>query len=193
MKSSVLFFCLLFATLAFRPAALRYQIEPGASQLTWTGHAEVGSWAPSGTMRLRQGSFEYDGHVLRNGRFEVDMRTLAHTDAKLQEHLRSADFFAVEQYPTATFVLQEITQGQAAGQLTIKRVTKPIRFPVGVEQRPDGLHLTGTATVDRTAFGVTYNSTSFFQNLGDYAIRDDFQLKFDLVAKPMLPAGQARN
>ncbi len=40
-----------------------------ASQLTWTGYAEAGSWAPSGTIQLQRGSFEYDGHTLRNGRF----------------------------------------------------------------------------------------------------------------------------
>jgi len=183
MKMLLLFCLLAWTNLAFRPAAVHYQIDPAASQLTWTGHAEVGAWAPTGTIQLRQGSFDYDGQVLRNGRVEIDMRTLAHTDATLQDHLRSPDFFAVAQYPTATFVLKEVVRGQAVGQLTLKQVTKAIQFPLTLVRRPDGLHLTGTATVDRTAFGVTYNSTNFFQNLGDHAIRNDFQLTFDLLAK----------
>ncbi|GGE94019.1 YceI family protein [Hymenobacter cavernae] len=184
MKTLVLFL-LILSTLAFRPVAVRYQIDSAASQLTWTGHAEVGTWAPTGTIQLRQGTFDYDGTALRNGRFEVDMRTLAHTDAKLQEHMRSADFFDVAQYPTATFLLKEVVQGQATGQLTIKNVTKTIRFPVALTRSANGLRLSGTATIDRTMFGVTYNSTSFFQNLGDYAIRNDFQLRFELQAKPV--------
>ncbi|WP_190927337.1 hypothetical protein [Hymenobacter armeniacus] len=45
------------------------------------------------------------------------------------------------------------------------------------------LRLCGTATLDRTQFGVKYKSHSFFQNLGSYAIRNDFQVTFDRLAR----------
>ncbi|MBC6606719.1 YceI family protein [Hymenobacter sp. BT188] len=169
--------------LGFRAAATTYQALPAASQLTWTGYAEAGSWAPSGTLQLRRGTFVYEGSTLRQGRFEFDMSTITHTDATLQRHLRGADFFDAERFPVAVFVLREVVKGQAVGELTLKGIAKPVRFPVTITTQPEGLRIQGTATIDRTQFGVNYNSSSFFQNLGSYAIRNDFTLAFDVLAK----------
>ena len=174
----------LFFLLAARPAATIYRLDPAASTLTWTGHAEAGSWAPQGTIRLREGSIAADGQTVRAARVVVDMATIAHGQAQLAEHLRGPDFFAATQFPTAVFELTEFKSGQARGTLTLKGITKPVAFPVAVEAAPGGgLRLRGTASVDRTQFGVNYNSTSFFQNLGSYAIRNDFQVAFDVVAR----------
>ena len=164
-----------------RAVVASYQIRPTA--VTWTGYAEVGGYAPSGTVQLRQARFTYDGRRPRTGRFEFDMRTLTQEQAQLAEHLRGEDFFDVAKYPTAVFVLQEVRAGLASGQLTLHGVTRPIRFPLTLEPALQGrLHLTGTATIDRTQFGVNYNSSSFFQNLGSYAIRNEFRLSFDMMA-----------
>ncbi|AII53056.1 YceI family protein [Hymenobacter sp. APR13] len=172
-------FCTLAAT---QPAATSYQLLPAA--LTWTGYAEVGTYAPSGTVQLRRGSFLYDGRTLRQARLEVDMRTIAQEQAQLAEHLRGEDFFDVAKYPMAVFELQQLSQGQARGQLTLRGVTRPVQFPLTLERRPDGrLRLRGTATLDRTQFGINHNSSSFFQNLGSYAIRNEFHLTFDVLAE----------
>ncbi|PJJ48070.1 YceI family protein [Hymenobacter chitinivorans] len=179
---TLFFFLLLFSCLAFRPAPVVYRVDTAASKLTWTGYAEVGSWAPSGTVQLRQGQLEYGGNTLRNGRFEIDMRTIAHPNPDLQNHLRGTDFFAVEQFPTAVFELREVVGTEAVGQLTVKGITRPLRFPVRITRAGGTLRVQGTASVDRTQFGVQFNSSSFFQNLGDHAIRNDFQLAFDMVA-----------
>ena len=62
--------------------------------------------------------------------------------------------------------------------------TQPVAFPVTVAVVPGGgLLLRGTATLDRTQFGINYNSTTFFQNFGSYAIRNDFQVAFEAVAR----------
>lgn len=179
----LLAFSLVFSLLAAQPASSTYHADPKASQIFWTGHAEVGTYAPTGTVQLRQGSFEYDGRTLRNGRFEFDMRTIEQEQAQLAEHLRAPEFFDVATYPTAVFVLREVRNGTATGQLTLKGVTKPVQFPVRVKPEPRGLlRIQGTATIDRTQFGINYNSSSFFQNLGSYAIRNEFELRFDVVA-----------
>lgn len=169
---------------SFRPASTSpYQALLAASQLTWTGYAEVGDWAPSGTLQPRRGTFVYEGNALRQGRFEFEMQTITHTDAQLQKHPRGADFFDAERFPVAVFVRREVVDGQAAGELTLKGITKPVRFPITITPRSEGLRIQGTATIDRTQFGVNYNSSSFFQNLGSYAIRNDFTLAFAIVAK----------
>lgn len=178
---------LFFLGSAFRFAApTTYQFEPGASRLTWTGYAEAGSYAPSGSLRLRQGTFEYDGRSIRRGRCEVDMQALRHDNSTLEKHLRGNDFFAVERFPTAVFELDKVERGQATGRLTLRGITKPLRFPLTVAAAANGeLRLQGVATVDRTQFDVKFNSSSFFTNLGDQAIRNDFQLAFDAVARPL--------
>lgn len=185
MKTPRLFLSLLIilALSAFRLPSTSYHALPSESRLTWTGYAETGAYAPTGTVQLREGTLEYDGRVVRRARFEVDMRTIQHEQATLAEHLRGADFFATDRYPTAVFVLREFRAGTALGQLTVRGVTRPVTFPVTLTPLPAGrLRLTGVATLDRTEFGVNYNSSSFFQNLGSYAIRNDFKLAIDVVA-----------
>ncbi|RSK42380.1 YceI family protein [Hymenobacter perfusus] len=174
---------LICALAAARPATDTYQINPAASRVTWTGYAEVGSYAPSGTVQLRRGTFAYDGRTLRAGRFEFDMRTIEQEQAQLAEHLRGPDFFDVATHPTAVFVLSEVRAGRASGQLTLRGITKPVQFPLTLTPLPGGpLRATGTVTLDRTQFGINHNSSSFFQNLGSYAIRNEFTLAFDVVA-----------
>ncbi|KAA9338196.1 YceI family protein [Hymenobacter busanensis] len=193
MKTAFVRLLMLFvltSAAGFAPALQVYHVVPGAAQLTWTGHAEVGTWAPTGTLQLRQARLEIADNAVRGGFVEFDMRTLAHTNDDLQTHLRGADFFDVARFPTATFRVREVANGTARGQLTLKGITLPLAFPVEVVRTPAGLRISGTATVDRTAYGVTYNSSGFFQNLGDHAIRNDFQLAFVLLATPQSPAAR---
>ncbi len=175
---------LLGATAAQRPATTTYALNPASSRLTWTGYAEAGAYAPSGTLRLAPGgTLAAEGATPRAARVLVDMRSLHHDLPKLQEHLRGADFFDVAQFPVATFELRQLAGGQAEGQLTIKGQTHPIAIPLTISLiGADSLLLQGTARLDRTQFGINYNSSSFFQNLGSYAIRNDFQLVFKLKA-----------
>lgn len=123
---TVLAFLLILTLGAAQPAATSYQATTATSHLTWTGHAEAGTWAPSGTVQLVRGTLNYDGRTLRNGRFEFDMNTIQHDDAKLTEHLRGEDFFDAKKYPTAVFVVREVRGGTATGQLTLKGITKPV-------------------------------------------------------------------
>ena len=167
-----------------------YTIDPGTSQLTWTGYAEVGSWAPSGTIQLAKGQVVRTGNQICSAMMILDMTTIRHENGQLQTHLRDEAFFNVTRFPTATFVLRALTDTTATGQLTMKGITKPVSFPVVVSQESGGLRIKGRAVVDRTQFGIRYNSTSFFSNLGDQAIKNEFALTFDVVAKPVTTSKQ---
>jgi polyisoprenoid-binding protein YceI len=184
MKSLLFFLLPILCLIAARSAPTTYRLDPATSTLTWTGHAETGTWAPQGTIRLREGSVAAEGQTVRAARVVVEMASIAHEQAQLAEHLRAADFFHAEKFPTATFDLTEFKAGRARGTLTLKGITKLVAFPVTVAPAPGGgLRLEGTATLDRTQFGINYNSTTFFQNLGSYAIRNDFQVAFDVLAR----------
>lgn len=85
-------------------------------------------------------------------------------------HLRSKDFFDVEQYPTITFVSTEVTEvtptsATLRGDLTIHGVTKSVMMDVaihGVGADPWGSvrsGFTATTTINRKDFGLTWNET----------------------------------
>ncbi len=69
-----------------------------------------------------------------------------------------------------------------AGNLTIKGITKPVSFPAVVKTEGKTLTAKGTITVNRTQYDIKFKSASFFENLGDKAISDDFTLDVNLVA-----------
>ena len=106
---------------------------------------------------------------------------------KLVDHLNNEDFFNVEKYPTAKFILNEF-KGKGAdthvsGTMTILDKTVPTSFILNVVVDPDSSFTTGTVNIDRSKFGIKYKSKSFFSDLGDNFISDDFTLNFKIIAR----------
>lgn len=166
-------------------------VDTTASQVTWKGYKVTGEHA--GTINVKNGSFIYDGDALTGGSFEIDMTSIACTDlqgeyaGKLVGHLKSADFFDVATHPTAKFeITKVISRGKigdykVTGNLTIKETTKEIRFNVNVDKSTGVPVATADITIDRSDFNVKYGSGSFFDNLGDKTIYDEFDLGLKLV------------
>lgn len=166
-------------------------VDTAASQITWKGYKVTGEH--SGTINVKNGNFIYDGDALTGGSFEIDMTTIACTDlegeyaGKLEGHLKSADFFGVATYPTAKFeITKVVSRGKAGdykvtGNLTIKETTKEIRFNTTIDKSTGVPVATAAITIDRSDFDVKYGSGSFFDNLGDKTIYDEFDLGLKLV------------
>jgi polyisoprenoid-binding protein YceI len=96
--------------------------------------------------------------------------------------LRSEDFFGIEKFKTATLVFKKIKsngndQYAVTADLTIKGITKPISFNITVK----GNTAKTVLNVDRTKYGIKYGSGSFFSDLGDKTISDEFILEVNLV------------
>ena len=131
---------------------------------------------------------------LSKASFEVDMTTLTVEDIsgqgadRLKGHLLSDDFFSVEKHKTATFVSTKIAPNgkpggfSVTGDLTIKGITKPITFDATVKNEGGKIVGTSAIKVDRTNYDIKYRSGKFFQDLGDKAIYDEFDLEVSLVA-----------
>lgn len=154
------------------------------STIKWTGYGEVGDYSLTGTINLKSGNILLENNKIKSGTIIIDVKSINHSDNHLKEHLKGEDFFEVAKYPIATLVIQNsklLTNGEieVAGNLTIKKVTKSIVFRMKQNQNA----FSGKITIDRTVFGVQYNSKSFFDNLGDQAIKNDFDLEFKLVQK----------
>ncbi len=161
------------------------EVKTNESTVTWKGYKVTGSH--TGTIDLNSGSLSFDGDKLVGGEFVVNMATLISTDlegeykGKLEGHLKSDDFFGVEKNPTAKLVFTKVTASgknsyEVTGNLTIKGITNAVTFDVSVY----GSKATATMKVDRSLYNVRYGSGSFFDNLGDKTIYDEFDLVVDL-------------
>jgi polyisoprenoid-binding protein YceI len=100
----------------------------------------------------------------------IDVSTVNTQDAQRDGHLKSPDFFHVEQFPAMTFKsthIQKKGDGFAVtGDLTIRDVTKPVVLNVEEVSEPakdpwgnTRIGLTATAKINRKDFGLTWNTT----------------------------------
>lgn len=172
--------------------ASNLKVNSAKSELTWLGKKVTGEH--TGKITLKEGTLILDGAKLTGGKFVADLNSITCTDltdkdynGKLIGHLKSDDFFSVEKHPTATFVVTKAVAKSAGvydvtGNLTIKGITKPATFPVTVKTTATGAEATGKLVVDRSKYDIKYNSKSFFENLGDKMINDDFSIDVKLVA-----------
>ena len=161
-------------------------IKTDVSTIQWTGKKVTGSH--TGTINIKSGSLEFDNGNLTGGNIVIDMNTIVCTDLsggganKLVGHLKSDDFFGVENHPTAELNITKVDMNKDAGtyeitaDITIKGKTKSISFPASIGTA----EASSTVTIDRTDFDIRYGSGSFFDNLGDKTIYDDFELVINL-------------
>lgn len=160
-------------------------IKTDNSKVVWKGYKVTGSH--EGTINLKSGSLTFNQDKLTGGEFVIDMSSIASTDltgeykGKLEGHLKSNDFFGVNNYPTATLVFKKVKSTgknsyKVTGDLTIKGKTNVIVFDLSVY----GNKANASLKVDRTKYDVKYGSASFFDGLKDKAIYDEFDLVADL-------------
>lgn len=160
-----------------------FNFDTKKSSVSWTGYGEVGNYSLTGTVNLKSGNMTIADDKIVSGTIVIDLKSIKHSQNTLVEHLKSKDFFEVIKYPTATLKIMKskiLTDNsiEITGNLSIKKTTKAITF----NMKHDGDNFSGKITLDRTAFGVQYGSKNFFDNLGDQAIKNDFDLEFKLVA-----------
>lgn len=165
--------------------AQKKAIKVDKSNLVWKGYKVTGSHA--GTIAINSGSLTFKDDKLTGGEFTIDMTTLESTDitgeykGKLDGHLKSDDFFGTASFPTATLSFTEVKATgknayEVTGDLTIKGKTNKVTFDFSVY----GSKANATLKVDRTKYGIRYGSASFFDNLKNKAIYDEFDIIVDL-------------
>ena len=166
-----------------------YKVNTTMSNVTWNGYKVTGEH--QGTIGIESGMIQMEGDKIVGGEFVIDMSSLTVTDldgdmkGKLEGHLKSDDFFGVQTFPTATM---KITKAKAkadgyhiTADLTIKEKTHPIEFVAVMSTEQDHMKANAKITIDRSKYDVRYGSNSFFDNLGDKAIYDNFDLNIELV------------
>lgn len=118
----------------------------------------------------------------------VDVASISTREPQRDAHLKSADFFDVEKFPTMTFVSKEVVKSgdesyEVVGDLTIHGVTKTIDLDVEdvtpEVKDPFGLLRRGAsakAAIMRSDFGLKYNS---ILEAGGVAISDEVHITID--------------
>jgi len=188
MKNLLLFFVFAGMITGIANAQEKMAADTSKTTLLWLGEKVAGQH--NGTIKLQSGWLTYKDNKIVSAEFTIDMTTIKDADksTRLEGHLKSDDFFGIAKFPTAKLVVTGSTsfeKGSAVvtGTLTIKGKTNPIEFKSTVQKKDDGLWFYSNIVVDRTKYDVRYGSGSFFDNLGDKVIYDEFKLKVSLFVK----------
>ncbi|MFN8345985.1 MAG: YceI family protein [Spirosomataceae bacterium] len=174
-----------------KKASQTLKVNTEASTFNWLAKKLTGEH--SGTVKIQSGNLVTDGNKLTGGDFTIDLNTIKDTDiqgdfaGRLETHLKSADFFDVAKFPTSTLkITKAVAKGgenyDLTGDLTIRGTTQSITFPAVVKITGKAASASAKFDVDRTKFGLTYRSKSFFENIGDKMIYDNFTVEVKLTA-----------
>jgi polyisoprenoid-binding protein YceI len=133
------------------------------------------------------------------------MNSLRNTDQKdeqgqkdLEEHLKSDDFFSTSRFPKAFFSATSIVAGtstdvpskevandpisnyKVTGYLAIKGIINVVTFPAHIQMKGKAIRVKAEISIDRTNWGITYQSKSIFADLKDGVIEDEIKILVDL-------------
>lgn len=178
---SVILGVFAFLAMSFTSHVDKTPINVAKSTIAWVGKKVTGQH--NGTINFKSGEVNLQHGTLTGGTFVVDMTSINTTDlegdykGKLDGHLKSDDFFGVATYPEATFVITKVTGDKVSGDLTIKGHTEKSAFTLTTK----GNTISGDIKINRTKFDIRYGSKSFFDNLKDKAIDDEFELSVNIV------------
>ena len=187
----IVFFLLLSAFVTSAQAQV-YIVNAASSAIVWKGYKVTGEH--TGTVKIKDGKLSFSNGVLNGGEFTIDMNSINNTDlegewvGKLVGHLKSDDFLGVASHPTSKLVITRAialdTKGnyKIVGNLTIKGITKEVKFQANVKEANGSVNASGKITVDRSEYDIRYGSGSFFDGLGDKTIYDEFDLQVSRVA-----------
>jgi polyisoprenoid-binding protein YceI len=177
--------------------AVSYTIDKSASTVKWEG-AKMTETVHTGNVAISEGSLSAKQGKLEAGSFTIDMNSITDSDLtdtayanKLVGHLKSADFFQTDSFPTAKF---EITAVEAAstpdsarinGNLTLKGITKGISFPAKVSLSDSTVDASARITINRNDWGVIWGGGQSDKKIKDMLknnlIKDD--ISFDVALK----------
>jgi polyisoprenoid-binding protein YceI len=144
-----------------------WRVDPNAGELVFRSRGFFGLAPVRGRFGAYEGELEVGADGVR-GELRIQAATLDTGNAKRDKHLRSADFFEVEDHPTVTFTLTRVPSTPedlaATGQLRIRDNSLEIHPPLTVTVVDDDrLQLETAISVDRAAAGVGWSKLGMIQ------------------------------
>lgn len=163
-----------------------YMVDSAASNIFWEGQM-LKMHKHYGDLTISEGSLTVKGLQVTGGTFTADMKSIVPTDsgynkehpkAYLVGHLSNADFFAVDSFPTASFVIKSVSGNTATGDLTLRGKTNSETVTdIVVDTLGGGVKATGKLVFNRQKYGAAYKAAN------DMVLSDDIKLDITLVGK----------
>lgn len=214
MKNLILLITAMFVSLNFAQAET-YKFADNEKGLQFVisknvkkGDDDFGATEVVGHFKKFNGSFDYDAtnKTVKDLKVEIDVASIDTDMPKRDKHLRSADFFNVDDHPKASFVSEagksfkvaKDGSAEVSGKLSIKNVTKDITLKVNTKVEGDKIMIMApkdayNVTFDRRDYGIKYNKTidndllgslknKFKSFIGKNVIGDVAQIKLNITA-----------
>jgi polyisoprenoid-binding protein YceI len=128
----------------------------------------LGISSVSGSFEVISGSLSSVDDSFQNAdiSFSADATSISTNNADRDNHLKSADFFEAEKFPSLTFEAKgiDLTKDEVEGILTIKGTSLPVKLAVefeGAAKDPWGNEKAGfsvSGKIKRSAWGLTWNA-----------------------------------
>jgi len=165
-----------------------FKVDTTASKIEWV--ATKVSGYHTGTINIKSGELKVNDSTITGGSFVMDMPSIVVSgpkgndpamNTKLLNHLKSPDFFDVQKYTEATFVVTSVNPftGTVAdstdprqasisqykvsnpthtvsGNLTIKGITKNIEFPARISINGNSVDAIAKFNIDRSQWDIVY-------------------------------------
>ena len=193
-KIAVLLFVLLIPTFVSAEVE-KIQVDTSTSEIKWLGKKVSGQH--DGTIKLKDGFIEVKDGNISGGSFTIDMLSIVNKDiespkykAKLEDHLKSNDFFNVSKFAEAKFDIASVSKAdngkfEVEGTLDVKGIKKPVKFLADITEAEGKKKAVASFNINRLDWDIKYNSGKFFSiaDLGDKLIYDDIGISLSLVTK----------
>ena len=172
-----------------------YQLDFKKSKLFW----KVPKNRHNGFILFNSGTLSnFTAGMPTRGTFSINMNSMRSTDEasaagrkKVDDKLRSEDFFAVSRYPTATMLVKQILPEKnpatykVSGELTIKGVTKPVEFTTIMKQNGNTIIATANTNISREKWNINHQQQpspwDFVARMKDNLVDDDITVNLELV------------
>lgn len=176
------------ATATTQPAegAVTAKVVKEKSSIRFIGAKVTGDH--KGQFRNFDGAIDYVQGRPERVSFTIDLSSVQTDAGKLDDHLKSPDFFDVAKFPQATFTSSSLTEAPAGspdgtthllnGTLDLHGVRKDVSIPVKTQQTAEGVRTTSEFTINRHDWGISY------KGMADDLIKDNVLIQLDLVFPP---------
>jgi len=162
------------------------------STIEWEGGSATTTH--NGLISLKSGNLEISDGKLTGGTFEVDMTSITNLDVseayrgKLENHLKSEDFFDADAFPTAQLIIVKATEEKEnlyriIADFTVRDITKSIEFDATLTPSGNSYKASANFTFDRSEYEVKHRSGSFFMDLGDKLIYDEIKVAISVITQ----------
>ncbi|KQT35556.1 hypothetical protein ASG22_00555 [Chryseobacterium sp. Leaf405] len=180
-----------------------FAVDAATSMVNWKAFHKGGLAPRWGTLSITSGELSVADKQLSSGEFVIDMKSIKVDPASVTEkdkkytelegHLKSADFFNVEKFPTAEFKITKVEDLAAgaqnaieganktvSGNLTLLGKTLNVSFPAKVDVADKSAAVKAQFTVNRADWGIKFGTNE--TDPAEWMISKDIEIAIDVKA-----------